>query len=139
MTAAQELAAIVVMRRLTNGPMTSRRRVKRTSGTRAKGIPNDRTTCERTRLSVAGSRRRRDDKRGQHGDAAWRRKSGRLRLRKPLMTTWPAYVPTLEDETPEASSATAKTRARAAAVAVEVGVGEQDGVGAAAEAGGVQK
>ena len=30
---------------------------------------------------------------------------------KPAITTWPAYVPTLDDETPEASSATANASA----------------------------
>ena len=32
-------------------------------------------------------------------------------LMKPAITTWPAYVPTLEDERPEASSATANASA----------------------------
>ena len=41
-----------------------------------------------------------------------RRRHRRIRTpMKPAITTWPAYVPTLDDDAPEASSATAKASA----------------------------
>ena len=42
---------------------------------------------------------------------ARRRNSGMRKLMKPCITTWPANVPTLELDRPEASSATAKASA----------------------------
>src|SRR6185437_12374606 len=46
--------ATVVTRRLTSGPMMSRRRVSKASGTSANGMPKDSTTWEITRLAVVG-------------------------------------------------------------------------------------
>ena len=60
MTAATAAAATVVVRLLTSAPMTSRRRVSRTSGIRANGIPKDSTTWEITSARV-GSDAGRDD------------------------------------------------------------------------------
>lgn len=55
MTARLE-AKMVVTRRLTWAPVTSRRQVSSTSGTRANGMPKDSTTWLRTSASVGSSR-----------------------------------------------------------------------------------
>ena len=85
--------------------MSSRSRQKRTSGISANGIPNESTTWLSTSardgstpiamISSAGAI-----------VIARRSSSGMRRAMKPCITTWPAIVPTLEDESPEASRAT---------------------------------
>ena len=82
-------AAAVVSRRLTSGPMMSARRVSSTSGTSANGMPKDSTTCEITRLSVAGRPSPSTTSAGSMVSPR-RTHSGMRRRTKPCMTTCPA-------------------------------------------------
>ena len=71
----------------------------------ANGIPNDSTTCEITSattgftpmamMTMAGAMVMRR-----------RRATGIRHPRNPSITTWPANVPTLDDDSPDASRAT---------------------------------
>ena len=81
--------AAVVIGRLTNGPITSGRRVSNTIGTRANGMPKDSTICDPTRLSVVGSPRPSTTSAGSIVNPR-RRNSGMRRRMKPCMTTCPA-------------------------------------------------
>src|SRR5439155_16059050 len=109
-TTAIAQATAVVRRLLTCTPMTSRREVSMTSGISANGIPNERTTWLRTSALVGLTPIASTT---SAGSIVMTRRtiSGMRRLTKPAMTIWPAYVPTLEDEDPEASSATANASA----------------------------
>ena len=69
-TATQAQAQIVVRRRLTWLPMIPALLVSTTSGTRANGMPKDRTTWLRTRAPVVLAPDGQDDQRGEHGDRA---------------------------------------------------------------------
>src|SRR3954451_16057759 len=103
-------AITVVCMRLTSAPMRSARRVSRIIGTSANGMPKLSTTCESTSVSVVLTPLASTISAGVMVIAR-RRKSGMRKLMKPCITTWPANVPTLELDSPEASSATAKASA----------------------------
>src|SRR3954470_3535197 len=103
-------AITVVCVRLTSAPIRSARRVSRIIGTSANGMPNDSTTCESTSVSVVLTPLASTISAGSMVIAR-RRKSGMRKLMKPCITTWPANVPTLELDSPEASSATVKASA----------------------------
>jgi hypothetical protein len=90
--------------------MTSARRVSRIIGTRANGIPKASTTWEATIVLVASSTSARTIHAGVIVTAR-RTNSGMRRLMNPRITTWPAEVPTMELDRPEASNATAKSSA----------------------------
>src|SRR4051794_11382535 len=107
---ATSVASAVVRRAFTKLPMTVFRLVRRISGTSANGIPNESTTCEITSVCV-GSTPIASTMSAGVIVAARRRNSGILRAMKPCMTTWPANVPTLELDRPEASRATANASA----------------------------
>ena len=89
--------------------MMSARRVNMTSGIMAKGRPKLSTTWLRTSVRV-GSRP--IPITISAGSIVTKRRSqtGICRCRKPCMMTCPAIVPTVEDESPEASSESAKTQ-----------------------------
>src|SRR5439155_1242917 len=110
MGAAIEAAAAgtVVSRRLTSWPITSRRAVKTTSGIKAKGMPNESTTCERTSVRDGSIPRAITTK---AGIIVTRRRTvtGIWRWMNPCITTCPDSVPTAELESPEATSARAKS------------------------------
>ena len=108
--AAIATATTVVERRLTWTPITSLRRVSSSSGTRANGIPNESTTWLKTSALVVLTPTARMTSAGSIVSAR-RANSEIRRFTKPAITTWPAYVPTLDDEMPEASSATANVSA----------------------------
>src|SRR6266702_8147380 len=103
-------AATVVIGRFTKEPITSCRRVNNTNGTNANGMPNDSTTCDNTSVSVAGSCSASTVSAGSIVTPR-RTNTGTLRWMNPCITTCPAYVPTLEDDSPDASSATANANA----------------------------
>src|SRR5690348_15143041 len=103
-------ANTVVRRVLTWDRMTSRLLVNIRSGTSAKGIPNESTTWLSTSASV-GLRPAASTIRAGSIVIARRSSSGILRLMKPAITTWPAAVPTLDEDTPEASKAIANASA----------------------------
>jgi hypothetical protein len=88
------------------------RLVSRSSGISAKGSAKLRTTCERTRMR-SGSRPVAMMAMAGMMVMKRRRKMGNLMSRKPSMMTCPAMTPTVEDDRPEQSSATAKTIAAA--------------------------
>ena len=88
-------------------PISARRREKITSGTSANGIPNDSTTWLSTRTS-AGLIATPSTISAGVMVIARRKNTGIRRRRKPCMTTWPAIVPTDEEEMPDASSAMPK-------------------------------
>src|ERR1022692_483982 len=90
--------------------MMSARRVSTTSGTSANGMPKESTTCEITRLPVGGSPSSSTTSAGSMVSPR-RTNNGIRRRMNPCMTTWPAYVPTLEEDSPEASRATANISA----------------------------
>ena len=73
-------------------------------------MPNESTTWETTSASVASTPSASTTSAGAIVIAG-AANSGMRRSMKPCITTWPAYVPTLELESPEASSATAKASA----------------------------
>ena len=95
---------------MANAPITSRRPVSTTSGTSANGIPNDSTTWLSTSAPVGLTPTARITSAGTIVTAR-RTKTGIRTLMKPAITTWPANVPTLDDEAPDASSATANASA----------------------------
>src|SRR5919199_1542707 len=109
-SAATTEAIAVVYGRFTSSPMTSARRVSRIIGTSANGMPKDSTTWEMTSVEDGSSPRASTTSAGAMVIAR-RRNSLIRRSMKPCMTTWPANVPTLELDSPEASSATAKASA----------------------------
>src|SRR6476469_7160963 len=98
-------AAIVVRRLLTRPPITRRLLVNSTSGTSAKGIPNESTTWLITSARVGSTPAIATASAGA-AVIARRKKTGIWRRMKPCITTWPASVPIDEDERPDASSAT---------------------------------
>ena len=108
MSAATATAIAVVARRLTSMPITSRLLVKRTSGMRANGIPNDSTTWLITSVRDGSTPIPITTSAGIIVTTR-RMKSGIRRRTKPCITTWPAIVPTVELDRPEASSASAKS------------------------------
>lgn len=95
---------------LTWAPITSRRPVSTTSGISANGIPNESTTWLSTSAPVVLTPSARMI---SAGSIVTVRRTTMLILTamNPAITTWPANVPTLEDDAPEASSATAKASA----------------------------
>ena len=72
-------------------------------------MPKDSTTWEITRLPVVGQVKAEHDQGGRHGHRATDVERD-LAPMKPCITTWPE-VPTLDEDSPEASSATAKASA----------------------------
>ena len=90
--------------------MTSLRIVSSTSGISASGMPNDSTTWLRISASVGLTPIASTTSAGTIVTAR-RSSTEMLRLMKPLITTCPAYVPTLDEDAPEANSATAKASA----------------------------
>ena len=90
--------------------ITSTRLVRIKSGMSAKGSAKLRTTCDRTRI-LSGSRPVAMTAMAGMTVMRRRRKMGNLISRKPSMMTCQAMTPTVEDERPEQSSATAKTMA----------------------------
>ena len=84
--------------------------MSRIIGTSANGMPNDSTTWEMTRVELGSSPSASTTSAGAIVIARRRNRLMR-KLMKPCMTTWPANVPTLELDSPEASSATAKASA----------------------------
>ncbi len=108
--AATTDATTVVARRLTSAPMMSRRRVSSTSGTSANGMPKDSTTWLITSAREGLTPSPSTISAGAIVIAR-RRTSGIVRSMKPCITTWPAYVPTLELARPDASSASANASA----------------------------
>ncbi len=111
-TAATTMATTVVTRRFTSGPIRSRREVKRIKGTSANGIPNDSTTCEITSVRPGLTPIATTTNAGAIVTSR-RTVTGIRRWTKPCITTWPASVPTAEDERPEARSAIANSVADA--------------------------
>ena len=72
-------------------------------------MPKRQDDLARARACARGSGRSRGRRSAGTIVIARRRKSGIWRWRKPCITTWPASVPTDDDEMPEASSAMPKT------------------------------
>ena len=96
---------MVVARRFTNPPISRRSAVTCSSGTSANGIPNDRMTCEMTSATTGSIPRASTTKAGAMVMVR-RSHTGIRRRRKPSMTTCPASVPMLDDDSPDASRAT---------------------------------
>src|SRR5215212_12191865 len=110
MTAAIAHAATFVSLVFTSEPMRSRRLVKMTSGTSAKGMPNESTTWLSTSARLGSTPIARMISAGKSVIARLR-KSGICRRMNPCMTTWPDIVPIEDEEKPEASRATPKRAA----------------------------
>ena len=88
--------------------MIRRSLVKRTSGTRANGIPKESSTWLITRVLVGLAPIPMTTSAGIIVTPR-RTTIGTERRRKPCITTWPASVPTAELESPEKSSESAKS------------------------------
>ena len=86
---AQLQARMAVTRRLTWAPITSRRQVSSTSGTKANGMPKDSTTWLSTSASVGFIPAAMMISAGIIVSPR-RTMSGMRRLTKPAITTWPA-------------------------------------------------
>src|ERR1700749_1138128 len=101
-------ARALSQRGLASSPITFLLAAMIRRGTRAKGMPKERTTWLPTRASV-GSRPIASTSSAGARVIARRRKSGIWRSMKPCITTCPAIVPTEEEAKPEASRAMPKT------------------------------
>ena len=97
------------MRLLTSDPIKSRRRVNMISGITAKGSPKLRTTWLRIKTRVGLKPRKMTSNEGAIVTER-RIQPGMLWCKNPCMITWPAIVPTDEEESPEASSEMANTQ-----------------------------
>ena len=102
-------ATTVVERRLTSAPMTERSLQNQRRGIRANGMPNESTTWLSTSAREASTPRAMIRSAGAIVIER-RRNSGMRRRTNPCITTCPASVPTLDEERPDASSATPKRR-----------------------------
>ena len=89
-------------------PSARGRLQKISSGTSANGMPNDSTTCDSTSAAEALTPSASTSSAGAIVIAR-RTKSGIWRRMKPCITTWPASVPTDDDDSPDASRAIPKT------------------------------
>ena len=92
---------------LTRFPINFLSRVNMSSGIIANGIPNDRNTWLKT-SAREGSKLAAMTISAGTIVIARRRNTEILRRMKPCITTWPASVPTDDDEMPEARSAMPK-------------------------------
>ena len=92
--------------------ITDRRLVSSSSGISANGSVKLSTTCDRIRIFSGSSPTAMTMIAGMIVISR-RRKMGNLIFRKPSMMTCPAITPTVDDDSPEHSSATAKTVAAA--------------------------
>ena len=109
MSPATMPASTVVTRRFTNSPITSLRRVKSIRGTRANGMPKLRITWLKTSVRVGSSPMTMTSSAGSM--VMLRRiQIGILLRRKPCIIIWPAIVPTVVDDRPDAISEMANTQ-----------------------------
>src|SRR5690606_8127890 len=107
-TEATSQATRVVQDWFTRSPIILRSRVKSTSGISAKGIPKLRITWLMHSVRVGSSPSAMTTSAGAMVMAR-RSQTGMCEFRKPCMMTCPAMVPTVEEESPAASSEMAKT------------------------------
>jgi len=121
MSVATAAAALEVIGRCTNPPMREGSRQKRSSGTSANGTPNESMTWLNTSAADAFTPRPSTTSEGTSVIDP-RTSNGIERWMKPCVTVWPAIVPTVEEESPEASSAIPKTTVGYSEEAPEPGV-----------------
>ena len=104
-----KVMSAVVIHRFVSGPISDLFAVNIRRGTMAKGRPKLSTTWLITSVRVGSSPIAITISAGAVVTSL-RTYTGILRLTKPCMMTCPALVPTVEDESPEASSDTAKIK-----------------------------